>query len=92
MKRLIYILFGVFIVQSSVGQNPDRTFEKITEIANEIEIFVNDGTYHIQFYNQHIVETSFIPKGESFQEKSHAVVMDVKEVDLTSTRSESGNT
>ena len=88
MKRLIYIVLGVFIVQSSVGQNPDRTFEKITETANDIQVLVNDGTYHIQFYNQHIVETSFIPKGESFQGKSHAVVMDVKEVDLTLTKSE----
>lgn len=90
MKKLIYILLSVFITQISFTQNPDRTFRKLTKLDNGVEVIVNDGAYHIQFYNEHIVETTFIPTGESFKEESHAVVMDKMKVDLTSSESNSG--
>lgn len=65
------ILFGFL----SFGQNTERIFYDFVKKKNGFEIKVNDGVYHIQFYNSQIVETVFIPKEDLFLKKSHAVVL-----------------
>ena len=52
-----------------------RIFQKALVKDNQLHIEVSDGEYQIQFYNSGIVETSFIPIGETFNPKSHAVVL-----------------
>lgn len=52
-----------------------RKYQKAFVKDNQLYVEVTDGNYNIQFYNSGIVETSFIPIGESFNPKSHAVVM-----------------
>ncbi|HLT32343.1 MAG TPA: alpha/beta hydrolase-fold protein, partial [Aquaticitalea sp.] len=52
-----------------------RDFKKSFVKDNQLHVEVTDGLYNIQFYNSEIVETSFIPKGETFNAKSHAVVL-----------------
>src|SRR5690606_21466501 len=52
-----------------------RDFKKAFIEDNQLHVEVTDGLYNIQFYNSEIVETSFIPKGEAFNTKSHAVVL-----------------
>lgn len=49
-----------------------------------ITIPTDQGSYQIKVFSDHIIETSFIPKGESFTEASHAVIEQTKEpaVDL----------
>ncbi|WGD35478.1 TIM-barrel domain-containing protein [Olleya sp. YS] len=42
---------------------------------NQLNIQVSDGSYSIQFYNPKTVETTFLPTGETFDKKSHAVVL-----------------
>ena len=42
---------------------------------NVLEIKVNDGVYRIVPYSTSIMETTFIPTGETFNENSHAVVL-----------------
>lgn len=85
---LVYMLLSICITHISVAQNSERIFENIKETENGIEIAVNDGGYFIAFYSENIVETSFIPKGEQFDEKSHAVVLEKKAVDYISLVSE----
>jgi len=43
-----------------------------------IEIPRTDGRYIIKLYSEKIIETSFIPKGETFNPTSHAVVLQTK--------------
>ncbi len=73
MKRDIYIL--LFITQIAFGQNSNRIFKSIENKNNFVEIVVNDGTYRIQKYTSKIIETTFIPNGESYSADSHAVVL-----------------
>ncbi|GAA4274798.1 TIM-barrel domain-containing protein [Aquimarina gracilis] len=40
-----------------------------------IEVFKDNGKYIIKPYSDKIIETSFIPKGETFTKESHAVVL-----------------
>ena len=88
MNKSAYI-FCIFcsFVAFSIAQNPNRLFEEVHETPQGIEVVVNDGQYRIKFYSSEIIETSFIPKGQNFDDTSHAVVMmpnDVKTV-LTQT-------
>ncbi len=53
---------------------PVRTFVNAEETENGILVKVSDGEYHIKFYSDEIVETSFIPNGEEFNKDSHAVI------------------
>ncbi|WCO01258.1 TIM-barrel domain-containing protein [Psychroserpens ponticola] len=52
-----------------------REFISVNRKENTLEVLVSDGTYLLQFYNTEIVETTFIPKGETLQPESHAVVL-----------------
>ncbi|WP_166967091.1 glycoside hydrolase family 31 protein [Yeosuana marina] len=80
---IIFLFFGGHLL----SQNTHRLFKEATEKGNHLEIKVSDGTYHIEFYNPQIIETSFIPTGETFNPKSHAVVLKPKMVktELTDT-------
>ncbi len=77
MKNRIYVLLIlVFIFSNSIfAQNIERTFIGYDEKEGKLEIRTNDGLYLIKHYNKKIVETSFIPKGESYNPNSHAVVL-----------------
>ena len=72
MKKLFFLLF---ITSFSFAQNTNRKFESFKEVNNALEINTSDGQYIIKAYSEKIVETSFIPKGETFNPNSHAVVL-----------------
>jgi len=76
MRQVIYGILLIFIGHSLFAQNPSRTFLDFSEEKNHYEIQVDDGTYRIVFYTPDVVETSFIPQGESYKNQSHAVVME----------------
>jgi len=59
-----------------------RAFKGLKQTDFGVEIEVSDGRYQIQFYTPEIVETSFIPKHQEFDKKSHAVVLQPVEQDL----------
>eukprot|EP01137_Pigoraptor_chileana_P021840 Opistho-2@86040 len=71
MKNL---LLAFLIASVSFAQNADRNYLSHTWKNNVLEIKVSDGAYRIQPYSDKIVETSFIPNGETFNPKSEAVV------------------
>lgn len=77
MKKIIVSILIFFIgLFSVIGQNSSRIFRSAAvQKGNSLEVLVNDGTYKIQFYTTKIVETVFIPKGEVYKEKSHAVIL-----------------
>ena len=76
---LIYFSFGIVF-----AQNPHRIFESVEIIENQsLEIKVNDGLYKIVPYTKNIVQTTFIPTGETEKKESHAVVLKPKQIDVT---------
>ena len=58
----------------ALAQNPNRKFEGFENNADAFLIRVNDGHYEIKFYNDRIVETTFIPREDTLQPApSHAI-------------------
>lgn len=79
MKKIIVLsLFILF--QMSFSQNSSRIFQKITHQKNSTEIMVTDGVYKIKFYTPEIVETAFIPTGQTLKTESHAVILQPADV------------
>jgi len=72
MNRLFLLIFSC-LAFSAIAQT--RTFSNLSKNGFKFDVAVSDGTYHIVFYNQDIVETSFIPSGETFDPQSHAVIL-----------------
>lgn len=52
-----------------------REFISAKHDNSQLEIQVSDGIYNIQFYSKDIVETTFLPTGETALSASHAVVL-----------------
>ena len=53
----------------------EREFKGFRKTYFATEIEVSDGVYHLMFYNEKIIETSFVPNGEELKPISHAVVL-----------------
>lgn len=77
MYRLKYflLLFFVGFVFSTKAQNTARVVENAVFENQVLTLTLKDGHYLIRPYNNHIVETSFIPSDERFIDASHAVVL-----------------
>ncbi len=73
--RGIVTLLILFSLQFGFCQNFDRTFVSLEYANNQLDIQVNDGLYKIVPYTNKIVETTFIPDGETHNTSSHAVVL-----------------
>lgn len=74
MKKRFSILL-LFLALTVTAQNADRKLLSAATFGNRIELVTNDGLYSIIAYSDNIVETSFIPKGETYNPDSHAVVL-----------------
>lgn len=77
MKKTFLFLF-ISVVASAVGQNLNRKFESFRKTKNALEVKTSDGTYVFKSYSDKIIETNFIPNGETFDPTSHAVVLSPK--------------
>ena len=73
-KLLLFLLISTF----SFAQNATRKYISHKSTADGLEVQVSDGSYLIYFINDFIAETSFIPKGETFNKESHAVILNTK--------------
>jgi alpha-glucosidase (family GH31 glycosyl hydrolase) len=75
--KLKHLIIGLFLLATLTmfAQNSNRELTELKQNGNEIHLKTNDGAYRIIFYNDFVVETTFIPKGETFDQKSHAVVL-----------------
>ncbi len=89
MRIILFILLFVFTVQPVLSQSVDRVFEEVVKKESHFEIHLSDGTYRLQFYTPNIIETSFIPDGETFQEASHAVVLEPQQVPVDVSQTDS---
>ncbi|MCT4603237.1 MAG: DUF4968 domain-containing protein [Marinifilum sp.] len=73
---LRFTVLIAFVAVSSIvyGQNSQRKFQSSQLDGKVLKITTNDGRYEIEFYNDNIVETAFIPTGEKMG-NSHSVIM-----------------
>jgi alpha-glucosidase (family GH31 glycosyl hydrolase) len=88
MKFITSSLVLLLFTFSSIAQNSDRVFENLSADLNGPIVIVNDGEYRFRLLNEQILETTFVPKGESYDEKSHAVILNpelVKSFSMKST-------
>ncbi|CAL2064149.1 TIM-barrel domain-containing protein [Tenacibaculum sp. 190524A05c] len=80
MKHLfLYILTFVCLISLN-AQNTKRKYKSHNEKDGVFTVVTDDGEYKIQFYTSEIVETTFIPKGETKSNDSHAIVLAPSEV------------
>lgn len=82
MRTLKIYIALVLITAVSYGQNPNRVFKSISKHKDFVEVITNDGIYRFQPYGNEIIETSFIPTGETFNPDSHAVVLKTEPVKM----------
>ncbi|WP_299523629.1 TIM-barrel domain-containing protein [uncultured Lutibacter sp.] len=82
LNKILTIFIIVLSVSFSFSQNSKREFESVTKYKTFVEVKTNDGLYRFQPYGNEIIETSFIPNGETFNPNSHAVVLKTKAVEM----------
>ena len=85
MKRKLNTLFILLVFQLSFAQNPNRIYQSHSEEDGVFSVTTNDGKYFFQFYNENILETTFIPTDEIVSSGSHALVMEPSEVETNYT-------
>ena len=80
MWNLRYALFFVFL---NYGLLVAQTqFVKHEQHNHLLTVETTEGTYRFAFYNPQIVETSFIPKNQTFDPISHAVVAELMKTNI----------
>ena len=75
MKKILLFLL---ISSCAIAQNANRKFENFKKTKNALEVITSEGKYIFKSYSDKIIETSFIPKGETFDATSHAVILTPK--------------
>lgn len=72
MKFLLlsFVLFSAY----AHAQNSNRIYQSVAKNDSCIEVKTSDGCYFFSAYSENVIETSFVPNGESFLVESHAVV------------------
>lgn len=72
MKKTVLLFL---ITAFSFAQNADRKFLNLIQKEKGIIIETNEGNYQINFLLDKIIQTTFIPKGELFSDKSDMVIL-----------------
>ncbi|MCR9133612.1 MAG: DUF4968 domain-containing protein [bacterium] len=76
MKRLLTLVFSLAVFLSCTTYS-NRDFIDFEHSGNQYSVTVDDGEYIFQFYSPEILEVHFIPTGETMEDSSHAVVMEL---------------
>ena len=74
LKNLIFTFCFLAIYITSFSQNNERKFLAYKKIKQGVEIKTNDGLYVISNFSPSIIQTQFIPAGQSQNSTSHAVI------------------
>ncbi|MFM2213713.1 MAG: hypothetical protein RL427_976 [Bacteroidota bacterium] len=84
MKKLLVLLL---LSSIAFAQNTNRKFKSHKWQDNYLKVSVTDGDYYFKMYSDKIIETSFVPKGETLNPISHTVVFDNREISTDKTES-----
>jgi oligosaccharide 4-alpha-D-glucosyltransferase len=77
MKKIIFFLL---LSSFAFAQNANRKYISHSWKNNILDIKSSDGNYIIKPYSDKIIETSFVPNGETFNPNSHAVVKTTEKI------------
>ena len=83
MKKIVLYIAFIFFLVSINAQNPNRLYKSHSEENGKFTVTTNDGQYVFQFYSNDILESTFIPNGDSLESESHAVIMAPKVIETT---------
>ncbi|WP_025665500.1 glycoside hydrolase family 31 protein [Aquimarina megaterium] len=76
-KFTFFLVFGALILTTiSCKKKYEGPYQGFKNKDTHIEVFKDNGKYIIKPYSDKIIETSFIPTGETFDSQSHAVILD----------------
>jgi oligosaccharide 4-alpha-D-glucosyltransferase len=78
MSKFSYIFLILCGFQLGFSQNPHRIYTSHSEERNIFSVNTEDGRYVFKFYSKDILETTFIPKGETEGDNSHAIVLEAR--------------
>jgi alpha-glucosidase/oligosaccharide 4-alpha-D-glucosyltransferase len=84
--KLAALPLALLACHAAQAQNADRKFDGVTRGDHQLEVRTSDGLYLIKPYSAAIVETTFVPKGETADPASHAVVLAPAAVKTTLTQ------
>ena len=60
MKKVLFFILLSFVVLELQAQNPDRSLKGFELDNGHITIKVNDGEYHMSFYDENVLESQFL--------------------------------
>jgi oligosaccharide 4-alpha-D-glucosyltransferase len=82
MKKILLLLL---ITSVSLAQNANRKYKSHQWKDNYLKVSVSDGDYFFKMYSEKIIETSFVPKGQTLNSSSHTVIYDNREFSTSKT-------
>lgn len=89
LKNIFITLCLSAIFTSLFSQNSDRKFVSYEKTDKGIEVKTNDGKYLFSNYRPTVIQTTFIPTGETAEGKSHAVIQPLSKEEFKSNDSDS---
>jgi oligosaccharide 4-alpha-D-glucosyltransferase len=89
LKNAIITFCILAIYTSFFSQNSTRKFVSYKKSDKGIEVETNDGKYIFSNYRPMVIQTAFVPKGETADVKSHAVVQLLSKEEFKSIDSDS---
>jgi oligosaccharide 4-alpha-D-glucosyltransferase len=89
LKNSIITFCFLAIYTSFFSQNSTRKFVSYKKSDKGIEVETNDGKYIFSNYRPMVIQTTFVPKGETVEAKSHAVVQPLSREEFKSIDSDS---
>ncbi|MEN9999716.1 MAG: hypothetical protein RI922_2706 [Bacteroidota bacterium] len=70
-----FLLVAVVLFSNYIqAQNTNRIFNSVAKNDSCIEVKTSDGSYFFSAYSEKVIETTFVPKGELLEAKSHALI------------------
>src|SRR5690606_1644658 len=75
MTKNISFILSFLMSVVALSQNSNRMFKSVEDKSTHLEVVVSDGVYQIKPYSSEIIETTFIPNGETVNSQSHAVIL-----------------
>ncbi len=74
MNRFL-TLFGLLLYAHTVfSQGQTRTYVSVKKEGNSVVLKVSDGSYYFTYFSSEIIQTAFVPNGETLNNDSHAVI------------------
>jgi alpha-glucosidase (family GH31 glycosyl hydrolase) len=89
LKNIFITLCLSAIFTSLFSQNSDRKFVSYEKTDKGIEVKTNYGKYLFSNYRPTVIQTTFIPAGETAEAKSHAVIQPLSKEEFKSNDSDS---